>query len=80
MGGRTDFGFGSATDESERFGLSSSMSETDSGFGGGGVTGAGAGVASTAFALVIGGTADLTEVLVSVGGFFLLGEIRSVAG
>jgi hypothetical protein len=80
MGGRTDFGFGSAPDESERFGLSSSMSETDSGFAGGGVTGAGAGIASTAFALVIGGTADLAEVLVSEGGGFLLGEIRSVAG
>jgi uncharacterized spore protein YtfJ len=74
MGGRTDFGFGSAPDESERFGLSSSMSETDSGFGGGGggVASAGAGVASAAFALVIGGTADLAEVLVSVEGFFLL--------
>jgi hypothetical protein len=73
MGGRTDFGFGSAPDESERFGLSSSMSETDSGFGGGGgVASAGAAVASAAFALVIGGTADLAEVLVSVGGFFLL--------
>jgi uncharacterized spore protein YtfJ len=73
MGGRTDFGFGSAPDESERFGLSSSMSETDSGFGGGGgVASAGAGIASAAFALVIGGTADLAEVLVSVGGFFLL--------
>jgi hypothetical protein len=76
MGGRTDFGFGSAPDASERFGLSSSMSETDSGFGGGGggggVASAGAGIASAAFALVIGGTADLAEVLVSVGGFFLL--------
>jgi hypothetical protein len=74
MGGRTDFGFGSAPDASERFGLSSSMSETDSGFGGGGggVASAGAAVASAAFALVIGGTADLAEVLVSVGGFFLL--------
>ncbi|HEY1477340.1 MAG TPA: hypothetical protein VGF37_06595 [Chthoniobacterales bacterium] len=50
------------------------MSETDSGFGGGGggVASAGAAVASAAFALVIGGTADLAEVLVSVGGFFLL--------
>ena len=60
------------------------MSETDSGFGGGvsttGSTGAGAGAASGAFALLIGGTADLEEVLVSVGGFFLLGEMRSVAG
>jgi hypothetical protein len=28
---------------------------------------------------MIGWTADLEEVLVSVGGFFLLGEIRSVA-
>jgi hypothetical protein len=54
------------------------MSETDSGFGGGGVAGAGVGVASNGFALVMGGTADLTEVLVSVGAFFLLGEIRSV--
>ena len=55
------------------------MSETDSGFGGG-VTGDGAGTASGAFALLIGGTADLGEVLVSVAGFFLLGEMRSVAG
>jgi uncharacterized spore protein YtfJ len=79
MGGRTDFGFGSAPDESERFGLSSSMSETDSGFGGGAIAGAGAGVTSAAFALLMGGTADLTEVRVSAGGFLLLGEIRSVA-
>jgi hypothetical protein len=56
------------------------MSETDSGFGGGGVAGAGVGVASNGFALVMGGTADLTEVRVSAGAFFLLGEIRSVAG
>jgi hypothetical protein len=29
---------------------------------------------------MIGGTADLGEVLVSAGDFFLPGEIRSVAG
>jgi len=80
IGGRTDFGFGSALDESERFGLLSSMSETVSGFGGG-TAGAGTGVVSAALGLMMGGTADLDEVLVSVGAFFLLeGEMRSVAG
>jgi len=57
----------------------SSMSETVYGFGGG-TSGAGTGVYSGAFGLMMAGTADLGEVLVSVGGFFLLGEIRSVAG
>ena len=55
------------------------MSETVSGFGGD-TAGAGTGVASVAFGLMMGRTADLVEVLVSVGGFFLVGEIRSVAG
>jgi hypothetical protein len=81
IGGSTDFGFGSALDESARFGLLSSMSETVSGFGGGGgIAGAGPGAVSGTFGLMIGETVDLEEVLVSVGGFFLLGEIRSVAG
>jgi hypothetical protein len=57
------------------------MSERVSGFGGGTAgTGTGAGVASGALGLMMGGTADLDEVLVSVGAFFLLeGEMRSVA-
>jgi len=58
------------------------MSETVSGFGGGTAgTGTGVGVAPGALGLMMGGTADLGEVLVSVAGFFLPGgEMRSVAG
>jgi hypothetical protein len=76
----------SVPDDSARFERVSSINETDSGFGGGGsATGStgGVGLAAAAtgcFALLIGGTPDLRWVLDSPGGFFRLGEIRSVAG
>ena len=75
---------GSVPDDSKRFDRVSPMSETDSGLAGAvSATGstAGAGVETTAgcFALLIGGTPDLRWVLDSPGGFFRLGEIRSVA-
>jgi hypothetical protein len=86
IGGSTDLILGSVPDDSARFERVSSISETDSGFGAGGsATGATAGAGFAAattgcFALLIGGTPDLTWVLASPGGFFRLGEIRSVAG
>ena len=85
MGGRTDLVLGSVADDSGRFARVSPMSEIDSGLGGGvsttGSTGAAwAGAGAGCFALLIGGTADRRCVLASVCGFFLLGEIRSVAG
>jgi hypothetical protein len=76
---------GSVPDDSARFERVSSIRETDSGFGGGGsatgsTAGAGFAAATTGcFALLIGGTPDLRWVLDSPGGFFRLGEIRSVA-
>ena len=84
IGGSTDLSFGSVPDDSERFDRVSPISETVSGFGAGvSVTGStrGAGTRLTGgcLALLIGGTADLREVLASVSGFFLTEEIRSVA-
>jgi hypothetical protein len=76
---------GSVREDSERLVRISSMSEIVSGFAGGvsavgSTVGAGTGAAGGCFALLIGGTADLKLVLASVGAFFLLGEIKSVAG
>jgi hypothetical protein len=85
IGGSTDLILVSLPDDSERFDRVSPMSETVSGRAGGAsgigsATGAGGGTtAAGCFALLIGGTADLREVLASVCGFFLVGEIRSVA-
>ncbi len=76
---------GSVLEVSERLVRTSSISEIVSGFAGGvsaagSTVGAGTGAAGGCFALLIGGTADLRLVLASVGAFFLLGEIKSVAG
>src|ERR1700740_1850923 len=88
MGGSTYLTLGSVPG-AERFDLVSSISETDSGLAGGvvvtgsgagaGVAGAGPGATGGCFALLIGGTAVRTDVLVSVCGFFLPEDIRSVA-
>src|ERR1700731_2365557 len=63
LGGSTDLILVSLADDSERFDRVSSISETDSGLGGGvsatgSIAGAGTGVAAGFFALLIGGTAD----------------------
>jgi hypothetical protein len=85
MGGSTDLIRGSVPDDSERLDLVSPMSEIDSGFAAAGGSGtgstgaAGIGAIGGCFALLIGGTADFRAVLASVGGFFRVGEIRSVA-
>jgi hypothetical protein len=81
MGGSTDFGLDSVPDDSARFDLFSSINETDSGFAGGVAGGGtGAGAVSSCFALLIGGTLERRAGLISVAGFFLNAEIRSVAG
>jgi hypothetical protein len=84
IGGSTDLSFGSVPDKSERFDRVSPINETVSGFGGGvsatgSMRGAGTRLTGGCLALLIGGTADLREVLASVCGFFLTEEIRSVA-
>jgi hypothetical protein len=62
------------------FGRFSSIKETVSGFGGGGVPVSSilAGAGSFPFALLIGGTSSFFAGLVSLTAFFVFGEIRSV--